>query len=219
MVAPIETPLAGRTALVTGGGHGLGQGIALGLARAGAAVAVLARTRQQLDGTVAQIEAQGGRAVAVVADVTDRGAVEAGVAQAERSPWPGLDTGQQRGPGPPVRTHRRRGSGRLVALARDPRPRNAALHERRIARHAGPSHGMHGQHRVERPDRRRSQPVVLCVAKATVIRLTEHVDAEGARRRRAGVRRAARHDHHGHGQELGESSAGPALGAVPRSRS
>ena len=72
--------LAGRAAIVTGASRGLGRSIALALAAEGAAVAVVARTEQvwndKLPGTigetVAEIEAAGGRAVAIRADLTDR---------------------------------------------------------------------------------------------------------------------------------------------------
>jgi len=60
--------LTGRTALVTGASRGIGRAIAIGLARAGANVAVAARTRETLDGVVAEIG--GDSALAVVADVT-----------------------------------------------------------------------------------------------------------------------------------------------------
>jgi NAD(P)-dependent dehydrogenase (short-subunit alcohol dehydrogenase family) len=67
--------LEGQIALVTGAGRGFGKAIARRLAAEGAAVAVAARTRSQLDEVVAEIEAAGGRALAVPADVTDRAAV------------------------------------------------------------------------------------------------------------------------------------------------
>ncbi|BBX99662.1 SDR family NAD(P)-dependent oxidoreductase [Mycobacterium seoulense] len=72
--------LAGRAAIVTGASRGLGRAIALALAAEGAAVAVAGRTEQVWDErlpgtigeTVADIEAAGGRAVAIRADLTDR---------------------------------------------------------------------------------------------------------------------------------------------------
>jgi NAD(P)-dependent dehydrogenase (short-subunit alcohol dehydrogenase family) len=67
--------LRGRVALVTGGGRGLGRAFAVALAGAGARVAVVARTREQLDETVGLIRANGGEALAVPADVTDKNAV------------------------------------------------------------------------------------------------------------------------------------------------
>ena len=76
--------LVGRVALVTGGGRGLGRAYARALATAGAAVAVAARSADQLVETVGLIEEAGGRAVAVPADVADRPAVEALVAEVER---------------------------------------------------------------------------------------------------------------------------------------
>jgi 7-alpha-hydroxysteroid dehydrogenase len=63
--------LAGKVALVTGGGRGIGAGIAGAFADAGAAVAVVARTAEQLDEVVDEIVSAGGRAVACTADVTE----------------------------------------------------------------------------------------------------------------------------------------------------
>jgi NAD(P)-dependent dehydrogenase (short-subunit alcohol dehydrogenase family) len=76
--------LTGRVALITGGGRGLGQVFAQALAQAGAAVAVAARSADQLQETVALIERQGGRALAVPLDVTDQAAVERAVETIER---------------------------------------------------------------------------------------------------------------------------------------
>jgi NAD(P)-dependent dehydrogenase (short-subunit alcohol dehydrogenase family) len=64
--------LAGQNAIVTGASRGFGKAIAFGLAAAGATVTVTARTKEQLDLTVSQIEALGGRALAVVGDVAKR---------------------------------------------------------------------------------------------------------------------------------------------------
>ena len=65
-----ELPLAGRVAIVTGGGRGLGRAMALGLARAGAAVvATAARERGEVERVGAQAPAPG-RILPVVADVT-----------------------------------------------------------------------------------------------------------------------------------------------------
>jgi 7-alpha-hydroxysteroid dehydrogenase len=64
-----------RVAIVTGAGQGIGRGVALGLAEAGAAVVVAARTRSDLEDVAAQIEAGGGRALVVPTDVTDSSAL------------------------------------------------------------------------------------------------------------------------------------------------
>ncbi|HXX20716.1 MAG TPA: SDR family NAD(P)-dependent oxidoreductase [Candidatus Acidoferrum sp.] len=76
--------LAGEAAIVTGGGRGFGKAIARGLAAAGAAVTVTARSRNQLGQTVTEIEAAGGRAIAVAGDVTNRADVARVVAEAEK---------------------------------------------------------------------------------------------------------------------------------------
>jgi NAD(P)-dependent dehydrogenase (short-subunit alcohol dehydrogenase family) len=63
--------LAGRRAVVTGAGRGLGRSIALALAGAGADMAVTARTAADLEGLAAEIAALGRRCVPVPGDVTD----------------------------------------------------------------------------------------------------------------------------------------------------
>jgi 3-oxoacyl-[acyl-carrier protein] reductase len=63
--------LAGRVGLVTGASSGLGQRFAEVLAANGAAVALVARRRERLAALQAKIEAAGGRAVAIEADVRD----------------------------------------------------------------------------------------------------------------------------------------------------
>jgi NAD(P)-dependent dehydrogenase (short-subunit alcohol dehydrogenase family) len=67
--------LAGRSALVTGAGRGIGKALALRLAAEGAHVTVTARSRQQVDEVAALIESHRGKAHAVVADVSDSAAV------------------------------------------------------------------------------------------------------------------------------------------------
>ena len=62
--------LEGKRAIVTGGGQGVGRGIALALAAEGAAVALVGRTEAKLLAVVAEIEKPGGTALPVVADVT-----------------------------------------------------------------------------------------------------------------------------------------------------
>jgi len=62
--------LAGRRALVTGGGRGIGRAVALDLARAGAAVAVASRTAQERDAVRAEVAALGVASVALPCDVS-----------------------------------------------------------------------------------------------------------------------------------------------------
>jgi NAD(P)-dependent dehydrogenase (short-subunit alcohol dehydrogenase family) len=63
--------LAGKRAVVTGAGRGIGRSIALALAQAGANVAVTARTHVEIEQLVAEIQAMGRQSLAVTCDVTD----------------------------------------------------------------------------------------------------------------------------------------------------
>jgi NAD(P)-dependent dehydrogenase (short-subunit alcohol dehydrogenase family) len=73
---------AGRGVIVTGGGRGIGQATARAFAAEGADVLVLGRTVADLEDTVAQITADGGRAWQLPCDVTDEAQVEEAVARA-----------------------------------------------------------------------------------------------------------------------------------------
>jgi 3-oxoacyl-[acyl-carrier protein] reductase len=63
--------LRGKVAVITGAGRGIGQAIAVGYARAGAAVSCGARSLSQLEDTVGRIRIEGGTALATVCDVKD----------------------------------------------------------------------------------------------------------------------------------------------------
>ena len=80
--------LSGRTAVVTGGGSGLGFAIARGLAQAGARVVINGRNRAKLDAAAAQLVADGHAATVTAFDVTDEAAVNAGMADIERTVGP-----------------------------------------------------------------------------------------------------------------------------------
>lgn len=73
---------AGTSALVTGGGSGLGFACAERLAAQGVHVVLAGRSRERLDGAVAQVKANGGAATAVVCDVADEAQVAEAAARA-----------------------------------------------------------------------------------------------------------------------------------------
>lgn len=74
--------LAGTNVILTGGGSGLGRAMAIALAGAGANVALSGRRTAPLEATARQIQAAGGRALVVTADITDSASVKAMVDQA-----------------------------------------------------------------------------------------------------------------------------------------
>lgn len=67
--------LSGKTAVITGGSGVLGAAMCLGLAQAGAAVAVLGATQRKIDAVVTSIQQSGGKAIGVVVDVLDRDSI------------------------------------------------------------------------------------------------------------------------------------------------
>ncbi|MEE8465473.1 MAG: SDR family NAD(P)-dependent oxidoreductase, partial [Dehalococcoidia bacterium] len=62
--------LEGKTALVTGGGRGIGRSIALAYAKEGADVAVVSRTESELDEVTDEIRALGRKGLGIIADLT-----------------------------------------------------------------------------------------------------------------------------------------------------
>ncbi len=80
----VEVDLAGQRALVTGAGQGVGRGIALLLARAGAQVLVNDLVAERAQEVVDQVRADGGRAEVLAFDVTDWDAVRSAVEGAGR---------------------------------------------------------------------------------------------------------------------------------------
>lgn len=82
--------LAGKVAIVTGGGQGVGRGIAMALAKRGAGIALLGRTQGKLDEVAAEIVALGGKAAAFTCDVKDAAAIPATV-EAAASALGGVD--------------------------------------------------------------------------------------------------------------------------------
>jgi NAD(P)-dependent dehydrogenase (short-subunit alcohol dehydrogenase family) len=69
--------LDGKVVLVTGGSRGIGKGVALGMAREGAKVAISARPSDVLEATAKELAAIGGEVLAVPGDVTDEAQVDA----------------------------------------------------------------------------------------------------------------------------------------------
>jgi 2-dehydro-3-deoxy-D-gluconate 5-dehydrogenase len=76
--------LSGKVAIITGGNGGIGLGMAYGLGEAGAALAIVGRNAEKSEQAVADLASRGIKAISVTADVTDKGAVEAMIAQVTR---------------------------------------------------------------------------------------------------------------------------------------
>jgi 2-deoxy-D-gluconate 3-dehydrogenase len=74
--------LTGKVAIVTGGNGGIGLGMACGLADAGADIVIVARNEAKSVAAVAELKERGVKAISVVADVTDKAAVDDMVARA-----------------------------------------------------------------------------------------------------------------------------------------
>jgi NAD(P)-dependent dehydrogenase (short-subunit alcohol dehydrogenase family) len=80
--------LHGKFTFVTGGGRGIGRACALELASRGSAVAVGARSRDEVDAVAREIAAKGVPSLPVMLDVTDEGSVRAAVALVEKTLGP-----------------------------------------------------------------------------------------------------------------------------------
>jgi 3-oxoacyl-[acyl-carrier protein] reductase len=96
----MDLQLNGKTALIFGGSKGIGRGIAEALAAEGVAVAVVARTKETIDKTVAEMSGAGRRAIGFAADLANWPATEAAVQSAREQLGP-IDILVNNSGGPP----------------------------------------------------------------------------------------------------------------------
>ena len=88
MGSPQMFDLSGKVAVVTGGNGGIGRAIALGLAEAGASVAILARNQERNRDTLAELERTGVPAMALTLDVSQRQSLKPALEEAEHELGP-----------------------------------------------------------------------------------------------------------------------------------
>lgn len=165
-------------AFVTGAGRGIGRQVASDLAAAGAAVALVARSADQVERVAAAIVERGGRAIAVSADVSDRAAVEAAIRRTESELGPISLAVNNAGIDRPF--------GPVEAVDPDKWWHTQAIHVlgSYIVMHAVLP-GMRQRRRGRIINVVSSAATMVapnssayCVAKSSLLRLTEHVDAE-----------------------------------------
>lgn len=82
MDAPAQRDLAGKVAVITGAGSGVGRATAIALAEAGATPVLIGRTRESLEETAKSVTEAGGRSVVIPADVSDEAQIVGAVNEA-----------------------------------------------------------------------------------------------------------------------------------------